>query len=95
MKLPAGYEAHVVPRSSTYKKWHVLQANSFGVIDENYCGDDDVWGFPAIAITPTVIHKGDRICQFRIMKKMEPVEFVEVEQMSDPSRGGFGSTGCD
>ena len=93
MKLPAGYEAHVVPRSSTFKKWKVLQTNSFGVIDELYSGEDDIWGFPALAMDYTTIHKGDRICQFRVMKKMEPVEFVTVDHMEDPSRGGFGSTG--
>lgn len=93
MKLPAGYEAHVVPRSSTYKKWGILQANSFGVIDEAYCGENDVWGFPAYSPYGTIIHKGDRICQFRIVKKMEPITFTAVDHMEDKSRGGFGSTG--
>lgn len=93
MKLPDGYEAHVVPRSSTFKRWHVIQTNSMGVIDNSYSGEDDVWGFPALAMCDTVIEEGDRICQFRIMRKMEPIEFVEVERMEDESRGGFGSTG--
>lgn len=93
MKLPAGYEAHIVPRSSTYKNWGIIQANHMGVIDESYCGENDVWGFPAIAIQPAIIHKGDRICQFRIMKKMPPVSFVSVDHMEDADRGGFGSTG--
>lgn len=93
MKLPEGYEAHLVPRSSTFKKWGVLQVNSMGVIDNSYCGDNDVWGFPALAMRDTVIRKGDRICQFRIQKVMEPVEFVEVDQLDAPDRGGFGSTG--
>ena len=93
MKIPEGYEAHIVPRSSTYKTWGVLQTNSMGVIDNGYCGENDVWGFPALAFRPTTINKGDRICQFRIIKKMEPVEFVEVGHMEDESRGGFGSTG--
>jgi dUTP pyrophosphatase len=95
MKLPEGYEAHVVPRSSTFKKWGVLQTNSMGVIDESYCGDRDIWGFPALAMRNTTIFKGDRICQFRIVKKMEEVKFTEVDQMEDPDRGGFGSTGKD
>jgi dUTP pyrophosphatase len=95
MKLPKGYEAHVVPRSSTFKKWGVLQTNSMGVIDESYCGDRDIWGFPALAMRNTTIFKGDRICQFRIVKKMEEVKFTEVDQMEDPDRGGFGSTGKD
>lgn len=93
MKLPEGYEAHVLPRSSTFKKWGILMANSMGVIDESYCGENDVWGFPALAIRPTTIFKGDRICQFRIMKKMEDVKFTEVNHMEDADRGGFGSTG--
>lgn len=93
MKLPEGYEAHVVPRSSTFKKWGVLQTNSMGVIDESYCGDRDIWCFPALAMKNTTIFKGDRICQFRIVKKMEEVKFTEVDQMEDESRGGFGSTG--
>ena len=94
MKLPEGYEAHLVPRSSTFKKWGILQVNSMGVIDNSYCGDNDVWGFPALAMRDTVIRKGDRICQFRIQKVMEPVEFVEVEHLDAPDRGGFGSTGA-
>lgn len=93
MKLPDGYEAHVVPRSSTFKKWGVLQTNSMGVIDNSYCGENDIWHFPALAMRDTFIEEGDRICQFRIVKKMEPVEFVEVEHMDDADRGGFGSTG--
>ncbi len=93
MKLPDGYEAHVVPRSSTFKKWGILQVNSMGVIDNSYCGENDIWRFPALAVRDTVIEKGDRICQFRIMKKMEPVGFVKIEHMEDADRGGFGSTG--
>ena len=95
MKLPEGYEAHVVPRSSTFKKWGVLQTNSMGVIDESYCGDRDIWGFPALAMRNTTIFEGDRICQFRIVKKMEEVKFTEVDHMEDKDRGGFGSTGKD
>lgn len=95
MKLPEGYEAHVLPRSSTFKKWGILMVNSMGVIDESYCGNRDVWGFPALAMRNTTIYKGDRICQFRIMKKMDPVEFVEVNDMEAADRGGFGSTGKD
>lgn len=93
MKLPEGYEAHVVPRSSTFKKWGILQTNGIGIIDESYCGDNDIWKFPALAIRPTTIFKGDRICQFRIVKKMPEVKFTEVDHMEDKDRGGFGSTG--
>ena len=93
MKLPEGYEAHVLPRSSTFKKWGILMVNSMGVIDESYCGENDVWGFPALAMRNTTIFKGDRICQFRIVKKMPEVKFIEVDHMEDKNRGGFGSTG--
>ena len=93
MKLPEGYEAHLAPRSSTFRKWGIIMTNSVGVIDNSYCGENDVWGFAAWAAWPTVIHKGDRIAQFRIMKKMEPITFTEVEHMEDADRGGFGSTG--
>ena len=95
MKLPEGYEAHVLPRSSTFKKWGILMVNGMGIIDESYCGDRDIWGFPALAMRNTTIFKGDRICQFRIVKKMPEVKFTEVDQMEDPDRGGFGSTGKD
>lgn len=95
MKLPEGYEAHVAPRSSTFKKWGVLQANSVGVIDNSYSGENDIWGFPALAMRDTVIEAGDRIAQFRIMKKMETIVFVEVDHMEGADRGGFGSTGAN
>ena len=95
MKLPKGYEAHVVPRSSTFKKWGILQTNGIGIIDESYCGEGDMWKFPALAMRSTTIFKGDRICQFRIMPKMPELKFTEVEQMNDPDRGGLGSTGKD
>lgn len=93
MKLPEGYEAHVVPRSSTFKKWGILQTNSMGIIDNSYCGENDIWGFPALAMRDTVIDTGDRICQFRIVEKMAAVNFEAVEHMEDMNRGGFGSTG--
>lgn len=93
MKLPDGYEAHVVPRSSTYKNFKVIQANSMGIIDNSYSGDNDVWMFPAIALEDTKIEKGDRICQFRIVKSMPKVKFKEVDHLRELSRGGFGSTG--
>ena len=93
MKLPAGYSAHVVPRSSTYKTWGILQANSVGIIDEEYCGENDIWKFPALAFRPTTINKGDRICQFRLVKKMPDVQLETVTFLSAPDRGGLGSTG--
>lgn len=93
MKLPEGYEANVVPRSSTYKKWNVIQANSFGVIDNAYYGNDDQWMFPAIALKDTFIPKHTRICQFKIMKNQANVQFNLVHELEDKNRGGFGSTG--
>lgn len=93
MILPDGYEAHVVPRSSTFKNFGIIQANSFGVIDNSYSGDADEWHFPAVALRDTVIHKGDRICQFRIARIQPLIDFVEVESLNAISRGGLGSTG--
>lgn len=95
MKLPEGYEAHILPRSSTFKKWGIQMTCSMGIIDESYCGERDIWGFPALAFRPTTIFKGDRICQFRIMPQMPEVMFIEVDSLSDKNRGGFGSTGKD
>lgn len=93
MKLPDGYEAHIVPRSSTYKNFGVIQANHMGVIDESYSGDGDVWKFPALAIRPTHIEKGVRICQFRVMKKQPEIFFNVCDHLDGENRGGFGSTG--
>ena len=91
--LPKGYEAHVVPRSSTFKNFGVLQANSCGIIDESYCGDNDQWMMPVYAVRDTEIHTNDRICQFRIFKHQEAFTFTEVDYLDAPDRGGFGSSG--
>ena len=93
MQLPEGYEAHVVPRSSTFKKWGLLQVNSMGVIDGSYCGDNDEWKMPVYATRDTVLEFGDRICQFRIMRNQPQIAFDEVEHLEGADRGGFGSTG--
>ena len=93
MKLPKGYEAHVVPRSSSFKNFGIIQTNSMGVIDESYCGDEDEWKFPAYAVRDTNIKVNDRICQFRIMEHQPNFTFVESEKLEDINRGGFGSTG--
>lgn len=94
MKLPAGYEAHIVPRSSTFKNWHIIQTNHMGVIDNSYSGQNDWWKFPAFNVSslPSVIQKGSRICQFRIVKQQPDIFFTESEWQSE-DRGGFGSTG--
>ena len=93
MELPAGYEAHVVPRSSTFKNFGVIQTNHMGVIDESYCGDNDQWYMPVLAVRDTEIHVNDRICQFRIVKKMDEIILEEVEELNNKNRGGLGSTG--
>lgn len=93
MELPEGYEAHVVPRSSTFKNYGIIQTNSFGIIDGTYCGDDDMWRMPVYAVRDTVIHVNDRICQFRIFENQPKITFDEVESLGNKNRGGFGSTG--
>ena len=95
MKLPDGYEAHVVPRSSTFKKFGIIQTNHQGVIDGSYCGDNDVWFYPALAMRDTHIYKGDRICQFRIVPIQPKITFEEVDHLDNPDRGGHGSTGVN
>lgn len=93
MCLPNGYEAHVVPRSSTYKNYGLMQTNHMGVIDSSYCGDNDWWYVPMYATKDCVVHAGDRICQFRIMENQPKLKFVPVEHLNGVDRGGFGSTG--
>ena len=92
MKLPDGYEAHLVPRSTTYKKWGIIQANHVGIIDNSYSGPNDWWKLSAIAMRDTVINKGDKICQFRIIPRQPRILFDEGK-MEGEDRGGFGSTG--
>lgn len=93
MQLPQGWEANTAPRSSTFRRWGILQANSIGVIDNSYCGTNDEWKLPVYATRDTVIEKGDRICQFRVVQNQPPLEFEECDELSSVDRGGFGSTG--
>lgn len=93
MELPTGYEAHILPRSSTFKNFGIIQANSMGIVDESYCGPNDWFYFPAIALRDTVIEMNDRICQFRIERHQPTVLFQEVEILDNTDRGGIGSTG--
>ena len=93
MELPKGYEAHVVPRSSTYKNFGIIQTNHMGVIDETYCGDNDVYMMPVLAVRDTEINVNDRICQFRIQRHQPQIVFEEVEHLGNENRGGIGSTG--
>ena len=91
--LPEGYEAHIVPRSSTFKNYGILQTNSMGVVDCSYCGDNDQWRMPVYATRDVTIEKNARTCQFRIMQNQPPLRFTRVERLDGPDRGGFGSTG--
>ena len=93
MQLPQGYEAHLAPRSSTFKNYGILQTNSVGVVDCSYCGDNDQWHMPAFATRDVTIEKGARICQFRIVENQPKLNFVAVEHLNGPDRGGLGSTG--
>lgn len=93
MELPENCEAYVVPRSSTFKNFGIIQTNHMGIIDESYCGDNDQWCFPAYALRDTEIKVKDRICQFRIQEKMPQIKFVEVDTLGNVDRGGLGSTG--
>lgn len=93
IEVPEGYEALLVPRSSTFKTWGIIQTNAIGIIDESYCGDDDVWMMPVYATRETIIEKGDRICQFRIIKHQPDLDIKEVESLGNDNRGGFGTSG--
>ena len=102
MQLPEGYEAHVAPRSSTFKTWGIIQTNHIGIIDNSYCGDNDQWFYPAYCLEPknfidnqygTLIRKGDKIAQFRIIEVQPKLEFEKVELLGNKDRGCFGSTG--
>jgi len=93
MQLPEGYEAIIAPRSSTFKNFGVIQTNHIGVVDETYCGNEDIWRMPVLAMRDTEIHVNDRICQFRIQKHQPKIVFEETEDLGNENRGGIGSTG--
>lgn len=93
MELPEGYEAHLVPRSSAFKNWGLLQTNSIGVVDHSFCGENDMWRMPVYATRDTVVHVNDRIAQFRIVENQPKLVFDEVSRLGNEDRGGFGSTG--
>lgn len=93
MELPKGYEAYIVPRSSTFKNFGIIQTNHMGIIDESYCGNNDEWKMPVYALRDTEIHRNDRVCQFRIMERQPEIIFDEVIRLGNKDRGGFGSTG--
>ncbi|MBR3643224.1 MAG: deoxyuridine 5'-triphosphate nucleotidohydrolase [Parasporobacterium sp.] len=93
VRLPKGYEAHIVPRSSTFKNFGIIQTNHMGIVDSSYCGDNDQWFYPAYAMRDTVIHANDRIAQFRIMRNQPRLIFEETDHLEEKDRGGFGSTG--
>lgn len=97
MKLPAGYEAHIAPRSSTFKNYGIIMTNSVGVVDNSYCGPNDMWKMPVLklgaGLKGPLIKKGERICQFRIIKKQPKIVFEDSTLEDQKDRGGFGSTG--
>lgn len=93
MELPKGFEALVLPRSSTFNKYGIIMTNSCGVIDESYNGDADFWGFPFLATRSVIIEKNTRIAQFRIIRHQPTVSFQTVSKLFNQNRGGFGSTG--
>ena len=95
MKLPEGYEAHVVPRSSTFKNYGLIMVNSVGIIDNTYCGPNDQFHMPVYATRDTVVNFNDRICQFRIMENQPKINFIEDDLEGEQNRGGFGSTGVE
>lgn len=95
IKIPEGYEAILAPRSSTFKKWGVIQTNNIGVIDNSYSGDNDIWMMPVLAMRDTEINVNDRICQFRLLKNQEKTDIVFVDKLEGPDRNGFGSTGTN
>jgi len=92
VQLPKGYHAEVVPRSSTYKNFGIIMSNSIGIIDESYCGDNDIWMMPVIAMRDTKININDRICQFRIVRNRD-INIEVVDKLDNEDRGGIGSTG--
>lgn len=102
MDLPEGYEAHVVPRSSLFKNYGLIQTNHCAIIDNSYCGNEDRWKYPVFCLQGrdfvdgrkgTFVHLNDRICQFRIVENQPKIIFREVENLVGATRGGFGSTG--
>lgn len=93
MQLPDRFEAVIAPRSSTFRRYGLLPANGIGIIDSTYCGDSDVWNFPVYATREVTVPKDERICQFRIFERQPEINFIEVEELGNPDRGGFGSTG--
>lgn len=94
IELPKGYEAIVAPRSSTFSRYGIIQANSIGIIDEGYNGDNDVWHFPAYCLwRQTEIPAGSRLCQFRIIEHQPNIAFTISSELGNKDRGGLGSSG--
>lgn len=106
MELPDGMEGIAAPRSSSNKKFNIVQVNSPGVIDQPYCGEDDQWHMPVMATGEVNIQKGDRICQFRVQLSQKAtfwqklkwllssgIEIKIVDSLDNPNRGGLGHSG--
>ena len=104
MQIPYEFEAWLAPRSGTFKKYGLIQTNSIGIIDNSYCGNNDIWRMPVYATRDTIIEKGERLCQFRLIERMgsmfdrkvtrpEDLYIIEVKELDGEDRGGFGSSG--
>lgn len=103
MEIPKGYEAHLLPRSSAFKDWGIIQTNSTGIIDNSYAGNNDEWKLPVVATREITIPKGTRIAQFRISLKQNAslwqklgwlfsskVSLKAVDNLNNKDRSGFG-----
>lgn len=94
IKVPKGWQCILLPRSSSYKNFNILQANSIGLIDESYQGNNDIWKLPVISDKDIEIKRGDKIAQFMIVPNYVENFFIEeVESLDAPDRGGFGTSG--
>lgn len=92
IECPKGFWFQLVPRSSTFEKYGIIQTNSFGVVDTKYCGDDDIIKVPVYAMRDTVIPANERICQFSLVQDIN-FTISTVDKLRGENRGGFGSSG--
>ena len=93
IKLPKNHEMWLLPRGSTYKTWKIIQTNHMGIVDESYCGDDDIIKYPILSFGFKKINIGDKICQARIIEKQPKWNFRFIDKLNNVNRGSFGSTG--
>ena len=88
-----GYEAHLLPRSSTYLKYGLLLGNSMGLIDSEYKGDTDEWKALFYCTDYAIVPVNARLVQMEIVKSSRDIDFKEVDTLGNDNRGGYGSTG--